>query len=275
MKRILPILFVLAVILSFCSQAQETVQLTYGKLTVYSDVKGADIYVDAKFVGQDRAAISNIPTGKHYVRVAKKDQTIKSGIVQVKEGEETIIVAKITEEELLAQRRKPNRVFFFSSITDLGYSESIPAQTIDYDYRPQLGVGAEIQFPVPMFDFRIDIGFTQNYPSGITINPTQEAHMAVSTPYLNVSKNIISNPTYKVNAGLGLNYGIFSPGYKTLITIASRLGYQAFIEAELSSGQNSFILARLGYISFSGESAFPGQVTAPGYYLQAGAAYQL
>jgi len=275
MKKLFAILFVLTLVLSINSLAQDKVRITYGKLTIYSDVTGADIYVDAKFVGQDRASISNIPTGKHYVRVAKKEETIKSGIVHVKEGEETIIVAKITEEQLLAKRRKPNNVFFFGSVTSLGYSEAIPAQTINYTYKPQFGFGAEVQFPVPMFDFRIDLGFMQNYPSAISITATQEANMAVSTPFINVSKNIINNPGYKLNTGVGINYGIFSPGYKTLITIASRLGYQAFLEAQLSSGRNSFYLARLGYVAFAGESAFPGQVTSAGWYFQGGAAYQL
>lgn len=41
----------------------EMEQTTYGRLTIYSDVMGVDIYADA--------TISNIPAGKHYVRVVK------------------------------------------------------------------------------------------------------------------------------------------------------------------------------------------------------------
>ncbi|MBN2058741.1 MAG: PEGA domain-containing protein [Candidatus Saganbacteria bacterium] len=255
--------------------AQETETITYGKLTVFSDVSGVDIYVDAKFVGQDRATISNIPTGKHYVRVAKGNETIKSGIVSVQEGEETIIVAKPSEEELLAQRRKPNSVFFYGSMTGVGYSEKLATGTVNLNYKPQYGFGAEVQFPVPVFNFRIDLGFNQNYPSVISTSATQEANMAISTPYLNVSRNLFDLGGMKLNGGLGLNYGIFSPGYKTLITIASRLGYQAFIEANLGSGKSQAYMVRLGYVSFAGESAGNRDVTSSGYYLQAGAAYQL
>jgi len=249
--------------------------ITYGKLTVYSDVVGADIYVDAKFVGQDRATISNIPTGKHYVRVAKMEETIQSGIVTVNEGEETIIVAKQDTESLLERSRKPNQVMFYFGYSDLGYSEAIPSTTIIYEYKPQLGFGAEVEFPVPIFDFRIDVGFFQNYPAGIITSPTQEAYMAVSTPYLNVSKNFFKTSSIKVDGGVGMNYGIFTPGQKTAITIESRLGYQAFLEMLLSSGQDQAYRIRAGYVSFAGESAYPGNVTTAGYYVQGGIAYQL
>jgi hypothetical protein len=249
--------------------------VTYGRLTVYSDVAASDIYVDAKFVGQDRATISNIPTGKHYVRVVKGEETIQSGIVSVKEGEETIIVAKPKGDQLLERRRKPNRVLFFGGFTDLEYHEETPSVTIDYNYKPQYGFGAEIEFSMPVLDLRIDLGFFQNYPGGIAVNPTQEANMAISTPYLNISKNFFKTSALKINGGVGINYGIFSPGYKTQITISSRLGYQAFAEALLSSGQNEVFVVRLGYASYSGESASPGTVTSAGYYLQGGVAYQL
>jgi hypothetical protein len=250
-------------------------QVAYGRLTVYSDVAGTDIYVDAKFVGQDRATVSNIPTGKHYVRVVKGEETIQSGIVSVTEGEETIVVAKPTGENLLERRRKPNRVMFFAGYSDLGYEEAIPGTTYSYNYKPQYGFGAEVQFPLPLLDLRVDLGFFQNYPGGIVVNATQEANMAISTPYLNISKSLIKMSSLKISGGVGINYGIFSPGYRTQITIASRLGYQAFLEAVLSSGQREVYVVRAGYISYSGESAAPGTVTSAGYYLQGGVAYQL
>jgi len=278
MRRPITVLFVL-LLLAGMSAAQYAApaggQQTYGKLTVYSDVMGADIYVDAKFVGQDRATISNIPTGKHYVRVVKGGETIQSGIVEVKEGEETIIVAKSKEESLLEHVRKPNHVLFFMGLTDLEYREDIPTQTVQYSYKPQYGFGAEVQFNVPVFDFRIDLGFHQNYPSGISITATQEAQMAVSTPYLNVSRSLFRTESIKFNGGVGINYGIFSPGYKTLITIASRLGYQAFLEGALYSGQDQYYLVRAGIVNFAGESAYPGSVNCGGYYVLGGVAYQL
>ncbi|MFC1637714.1 PEGA domain-containing protein [Candidatus Margulisiibacteriota bacterium] len=279
MRRIVGIVM-LMMLLAGSAAAQfappDTVEQTaYGRLTVYSDVDGSDIYVDAKFVGQDRATISNIPIGKHYVRVVKGDETIQSGIVSVTEGEETIIVAKPTGDNLEESRRKPNRVLFFAGYSDLGYEEALPGTTYSYNYKPQYGFGAEVEFPVPLWDLRIDMGFFQNYPGGIAVSATQEAHMAISTPYLNISKSIIKTPALKINGGVGINYGIFSPGYRTQITISSKLGYQAFLEAELSSGQHEVYLVRAGYISYSGESAAPGTVTSAGYYLQGGVAYQL
>lgn len=251
-------------------------EVGYGKLTVYSDIQGSDIYVDAKFVGQDRATISNIPVGKHYVRVVKDDKTIQSGLVDVKEGEETIIVAKL-EEELLSRIRKPNHVLLFGSMTAVGYGEVNPGGTFNLSYRPQYGVGTEVKFVVPVVDVNVDLGFFLNYPS-VIISGTTEAQMAISSPYVCVGKDLFRSGPLKLSAGAGLNYGIFNPGGGTLISIASRMGYLGYVEAIRSFGESQKLALKAGYVSYSGKSsttAGPGDVTCAGYFLLIGAAYQL
>ncbi|OGC09588.1 hypothetical protein A3F86_06295 [candidate division WOR-1 bacterium RIFCSPLOWO2_12_FULL_45_9] len=275
MKKLIILLFVFTLFVGAAVAQDKGDEQVFGKLSVYSDVPDTDIYVDARYIGRDRASMSNISVGKHYVRVVKGEKSLLSGIVDVKEGEETVVVAKVEADSLEESRRKSNYVFFFGGLTDLGYDEAIPGANISYDYKPQLGFGAEVNFNTKIFDSRIDLGFFQNYPAGIVISATQEAQMSVSTPYINISKNIFKNKTVKVNAGGGLNFGIFSPGYRTSITIASRPGYQAFIEATRSGGESHYFVVRLGYVKYAGESAFPGQVTSAGYYLQSGMAYEL
>lgn len=253
---------------------QET---AYGKLTIYSDVLGADIYVDAKFVGQDRATISNIPEGKHYVRVVKGDKTIQSGLINVKEGEETIIVAKPTEEELLSRIRKPNHVLLFCSYTGAGYNEVNPSGTYNLTYRPQYGLGTEVKFVIPVVDVNLDLGFFLNYPSTI-VSGTVEVQMAISSPYVCVGKDLFKGGHFKISAGAGLNYGIFNPGGGTLISIASRPGYMGYVEAIRSFMDSQKLVIKFGYVSYIGKSstiAGAGDVTCSGYFLQAGAAYQL
>jgi hypothetical protein len=245
----------------------------YGKLTVFSDVLGSDIYVDAKFVGQDRATISNIPEGKHYVRVVKGEKTIQSGLVDVREGEETIIVAKSTEEEFLSNIKKPNHVLLFGSVTKVGYSETSSSGTSNLVYQPQFGVGTEVKFVIPVVDINLDLGFFLNYPSTI-VPGTTEAQMAISSPYVCVGKDIFKNGPLKISAGVGLNYGIFNPGGKTLISIASRLGYIGYIETFRALEDNQKLVAKGGYILYIGKGSV-GDITSAGYFFQAGMAYQL
>jgi hypothetical protein len=249
----------------------------YGKLTIFSDIPGADIYVDAKFVGQDRAAISNIPAGKHYVRVVKEENTIQSGLVDVKEGEETIIVAKPTGDELLSKSRKPNHVLLFGNMSSVGYYEVNPGGTYDYAYRPQWGVGTEIKFALPVVDINIDLGFFLNYPSAIVAG-SGEAQMAISSPYICVGKDIAKAGPFKIGVGGGFNYGIFNAGGGTTISISSRLGYMAYIEAMRNLGASQKIAVKLGYLAYNGKStttAGAGDVSCNGYFLQVGIAYPL
>lgn len=249
----------------------------YGKLTIFSDLPGSDIYVDAKFVGQDRAAISNIPVGKHYVRVVKEENTIQSGLVDVKEGEETIIVAKPTGDELLSKTRKPNHVLMFGNMSSVGYYEVNPGGTYDYTYKPQYGVGTEIKFALPVVDLNIDLGFFLNYPSAI-VTPSGEAQMAISSPYVCVGKDIVKAGPFKISAGAGFNYGIFNAGGGTTISIASRLGYMAYIEAMRNLGTSQKIAFKFGYLAYNGKSTTnvgAGDVSCNGYFLQVGVAYPL
>jgi hypothetical protein len=245
----------------------------YGKLTVYSDVSGADIYVDAKYVGQDRATISSIPAGKHYVRVVKDDKNIQNGIVEVREAEETIIVAK-PDEELLSKIRKPNHVLIFGSATSVGYSETTGTSTYNLTYRPQYGVGTEVKFVLPVVDVNLDLGFFLNYPAAIVLG-SSEAQMAITSPYLAVGKDLFRSGPLKVSAGLGLNYAVFTPGGGTLISISSRLGYLAYVEALRQIAEGQKLAVKAGYVSYNGRSAVPGDVTCAGYFVQMGMAYQL
>jgi len=288
------ILFFCLILLSKISIAQfeppaAVEATTFGRLTVYSDITGVDIYVDGKYVGQDRATISNIPSGKHYVRVLKAEETIQSGIVTVKEGEETIIVAKPSADKLLERMKRPTYVFFYGGYTDLDYNSTVgpgqpaPAGTYSFEYKQQLGFGAEVQMPIPQTNFNLNFGFFQNYPGKITLSPSAEGELAISTPYLNISTNILKTQFFKVNVGGGINYAIYSPGFGTFISIEGRLGYQLFVEALRAMADNSTLVLRLAYASYNGRglgtsatgSTFPLDINAPGYHLQAGVAYQL
>lgn len=288
------ILFLSLILLSKLALAQFEApaameQTTFGRLTVYSDVSGVDIYVDGKYVGQDRATISNIPSGKHYVRVVKGEETIQSGIVTVREGEETIIVAKPSEEKLLEHMKRPTYVFFYGGYTDLNYNSTVgpgqpaPAGTYSFEYKQQLGFGAEVQMPIPLTSFNVGFGFLQNYPGTITLSPSTEGQLAISTPYLNISTNILKTQLVKINVGGGINYAIYSPGFGTFISIEGRLGYQLFIEAVRAGIDNPIYVLRLTYASYNGRglgtsatgSTFPLDINAPGYHLQGGVAYQL
>jgi hypothetical protein len=245
----------------------------YGKLTVYSDVIGSDIYVDAKYVGQDRATISTIPAGKHYVRVVKDDKDIKNGIVEVKEGEETIIVAK-PNEELMAKMRKPNHVLLFGGMTAVGYNVTTGSSSVNLAYRPQYGVGTEVKFVLPVIDVNLDLGFSLNYPSAITLG-TGEVQMAITSPYVAVGKDLFRSGPLKVSAGLGLNYGVFNPGGGTTVSVASRFGYLAYVEALRQIAEGQKLAVKTGYVSYNGRSSGGGDVTCAGYFLQMGMAYQL
>ncbi len=256
----------------------------YGKLTIYSDVLGADIYVDAKFVGQDRATISNIPEGKHYVRVVKEENTIQSGLVDVRGGEETIIVAKQTEEELLARMRRPNYLVMFGGMTSVGYNISPAAWGLfsSLTYSPQYGVGAEIRYAVPVVDVNVHAGFVLNYPSTITF-PTstetgfvwQNGKVSLSSPYICVSKEFLKAGPLRISAGGGFNYALYNPGGSVQLSIEPRLGYEGFIEAFRQFGEGQQLVLKVGYANYSGKAAGVSDISSPGYFLRGGFAYQL
>jgi hypothetical protein len=250
----------------------------YGKLTVYSDVPGSDIYVDAKFVGQDRATISNIPIGKHYVRVVKDDRDIKTGIVDVREGEETIIVAK-PDENLLSKMRKPNRVALFGAITGAGYSfpAGIVPGTTSFDLKPQYGIGAELKYPVPVIDVNIDLGFILGMPSTLHFYDSgawYDGQLSISSPYICLSKELLKRGSVRLSLGGGFNYALYTPGGGLQLSTEPRLGYTAYIEGTQSTDMGQQILVKLGYVSYAGKVGVT-DITSAGYFVQAGMAYQL
>jgi hypothetical protein len=252
----------------------------YGKLTVYSDVAGADIYVDAKFVGQDRATISNIPVGKHYVRVVKDEREIQTGIVEVKEGQETIIVAK-QSEELLSKMRRPNQVALLGSFSAVGYKFSPAVGGLSsFDYKPQLGIAAELKYPVPVIDVNIDLGFVLDVPSTLRFydlgtGTWNEGQVSLSSPYICLSKEVLKSGPFRINLGGGFNYALYTPGGGVQLSIEPRLGYQFYAEGARPLDQGQKILVKVGYASYAGKAAGVTDITSAGYYLQAGMAYQL
>ncbi|MFA5113393.1 MAG: PEGA domain-containing protein [Candidatus Margulisiibacteriota bacterium] len=252
----------------------------YGKLTVYSDVAGADIYVDAKFVGQDRATISNIPVGKHYVRVVKDDKEIQTGIVEVKEGQETIIVAK-QSEELLSKTRKPTQVALLGSFSAVGYKFSPAVGGLSsFDYKPQFGLGAELKYPIPVIDVNIDLGFVLNMPSTLRFydlsgGTWEEGQVSLSSPYICLSKEVLKSGPFRINCGGGFNYALYTPGGGVQLSIEPRLGYQFYVEGARPIDQGQKMLVKAGYASYAGKAAGVTDITSAGYYLQAGLAYQL
>ncbi|HVN67101.1 MAG TPA: hypothetical protein VMT55_01925, partial [Candidatus Sulfotelmatobacter sp.] len=110
------------------------------------------------------------------------------------------------------------------------------------------------------------------------VNGTAEAQMAISSPYICVGKDLYRAGPYKISAGGGFNYGIFNPGGRTLISIASQLGYQAYVELFRTLADNQKMVVKGGYVSYNGKSSIgtgTGDVTSAGYFLQLGMAYQL
>lgn len=250
--------------------------IAYGKLTVYSDIQGSDIFVDAKFVGQDRATISNIPVGKHYVRVVKEDRTIQSGLVDVKEGEETIIVAKPAEEELLSRFRKPNLIHVYMSYSSLNHTgNKAGSAEVSGELSPFYGVNFEGVFPVPLLDFDVILGFRYNLPAPIKAGGVKLTDMTISGPYGNVSKKIVDrllgNRNLSFGIGGGINYSFYSG---ELISITGSLGYQLFAEVSLR-GENQLTIFRAGYLVNTGKGSNQYNFTNSGYFVSGGIAYPL
>ena len=250
--------------------------LAFGRLSVYSDVPGADIYVDAEFVGQDRATISSIPAGKHYVRVVKDEKSIQSGIVDVREGEETIIVAKPAEEELLSQFRKPNLIHLYvsySGLSHIGRKSGTPE--VSGDLAPFYGLNVEGRFPVPVFDVNLLLGFRYNLPAALSSAGVKVTDLTISGPYLEVSKKMIErvfgNRNLSLGLGGGFNYSFYS-GDK--ISITGLLGYEFFTELLLVQ-DNQTVNFRGGYLLYNGRGSNEFIFTNSGIFFSGGVAYKL
>jgi len=262
---------------AFAANGQTTrADAVYGKLTVYSDVFGSDIYVDAKFVGQDRAMISSLPVGKHYVRVVKDEKTIQSGLVDVREGEETIIVAKPAEEELLSKFKKQNLIHAYLSYSMLNHTGSkTGSPEITGDLAPLFGVNFEAVFPIPFLDLNTILGFRYNLPASIRSGGVKLTDMTISGPYGNISKRIIDRfmgrRNVNLDIGAGLNYSYYSG---EMISITGGLGYQLY--AELSfKGEMQLTVLRAGYLVNTGRGSNQYNFSNSGYFVSGGIAYQL
>jgi len=273
-------IYVILLVLMLPCKAEENAPFSmssFGKLTVYSDVLGADIYVDAKFVGQDRAMISNIPVGKHYVRVVKDEKTIQSGIVEVKEGEETIIVAKPSEEELVSRTKRNTYVYLFGSLTSVDFISTMGAAKMSAAFRPMYGLGGEVHIAIPAADLIAEVGFIQHFPALGEISG-QSFSMAISSSNLNIVKEVAKLSNVKIRAGVGINYSLYSSGAGTGtgVGIASRIGYQAVAEAYRQIDINQLWLFRLGYVIYNGQNTLvASDISNTGYSMQFGMAYQL
>ena len=248
----------------------------FGRLSVYSDVPGADIYVDAKFVGQDRATVSNLPAGKHYVRVVKNEKSIQSGIVDVREGEETIIVAKPTEEELLSQFRKPNLIHLYASYSGVNYiGRKSGTAEVSGDMAPFYGLNVEGIFPIPVFDINLLLGFRYNLPATLSAAGAKVTDLTISGPYLDVSKKMLErvfgNRNLSLGLGGGFNYSFYSGQG---LSITGQLGYGFYGELALAQ-ENQTLNFRGGYLFNTGNGSNGFVFTNSGIFFSGGVAYKL
>ncbi|OGB88167.1 hypothetical protein A3J44_05200 [candidate division WOR-1 bacterium RIFCSPHIGHO2_02_FULL_45_12] len=284
MKKLIILLFVFTLFVGAAVAQDKGDEQVFGKLSVYSDVPDTDIYVDARYIGRDRASMSNISVGKHYVRVVKGEKSLLSGIVDVKEGEETVVVAKVEADSLEESRRKSNYVFFYGGITSVGFNLSRPdlANGVSsFPYSSQYGIGMELQQTIPNMDVNFDAGFSLNLPSKMTFMSSEEAgwlwrqgYVAIAAPYVSLSKEIASLSLFKINFGAGLNYAIYIPGGGVAISLEPRLGYMVFLEGVRRFENERKFIIRTGFLNYAGAVSVQN-VSSPGFYLQSGMAYEL
>jgi len=266
-----------------------------GKLTVFSDVPEVDIFVDGVWAAKNKLVI-DIPVGKHYVRVAKGEETIQSGIVEIEEGKEKIVVAQPKGKAELPIRRM---LYIFGSYSSLSYD--LPASVTVTDpntgasttygfkntsYDPFFGAGAEMVFYLPFIDLSTNFGFNFNFTSnargtiyqvGTTLEALDAAVVGVSTIYGNISKIAIYEKSFEINAGLGVNYSFYSGA-----TYVGSPGGQVYLEDMIKEFAGKVLpqpfIIRLGYLYCSGTSSSRGYtqtVVNKGLFLRAGIAYNL
>lgn len=260
-----------------------------GKLTVFSDIPEVDIFVDGVWAAKNKLVI-DIPIGKHYVRVAKGEETIQSGIVEIEEGKEKIIVAQPKGKTELPIRRM---LYFFGSYSSLSYdlpsSVTVGGTTYsfkDTSYDPFLGLGGEVVFYLPFIDLSTNVGFNYNFNStargtivtvGTTLETPDIATVGVSTLYGNLSRILIYEKNYEVNLGAGFNYSFYSGA-----TYVGSPGWQVYLENMVKQLGGRILqqplIIRLGYLYCSGTSSSRGytqSVVNKGLFLRAGIAYNL
>jgi len=177
--------------------------------------------------------------------------------------------------------RKPNQVALLGSYTAVGYGLSQAVSGFSsFDYRPQLGIGAELKYPVPVIDVNIDLGFVLNLPSilrfyDVTSATWNDGKVSLSSPYICLSKELIKSGPLRISLGGGFNYALYTPGGSVQLSIEPRLGYQFYAEGMRTIDQGQKMLIKLGYASYAGKAAGVTDITSAGYYIQAGLVYQL
>jgi hypothetical protein len=284
MKKLGLVLLLFLLAFSFAYAQEKT-----GKLIVFSDVPEVDIFVDGVWVAKNKLTL-DIVVGKHYVRVAKGDETIQSGIVDIEEGKEKIIVAQPKGKTEFTIRRM---LFLFGSYSSLSFD--LPATNVEggvnYSFKntsldPFAGIGAEMIFYLPMVDLSTNFGFNFNFSSiakgtvgivGTTTEALSTATIGISNVYVNVSKSMLYQKAFELAAGAGANYSFYSGA-----TYVGNPGFQAYLEAQIKEFDNSPlpqpIIVRLGYLQSSGTSTAGSTtrtVVDKGYFLRGGIAYNL
>lgn len=245
-------------------------EVDYGKLSIRSEIPGSDIYVNAKYLGQDKAFLSALPVGKHYLRVIKDGWTYQSGLVEVKGGEETTIIAKPTDDKLVANYKKQNMVHIYLSGSKLShFGVKTGSEDAIADIAPFLGVNLEVIFP--FWEIDTSLGFRYNVPAAMSIGGTKITELTISGPYANVSKKIIPFKYSNLSIGGGVNYSFYSGNY---ISISGITGYQAYLELASKEETQSTIL-RGGYLVNYGRGSNQYNFSNAGFFLTAGVAYRL
>ncbi|MFC1517732.1 PEGA domain-containing protein [Candidatus Margulisiibacteriota bacterium] len=88
MKKLIAIAVLLTLLWNIPVLAEPT-----GKLNVFTDLKEAEIYVDAKKVGQENLVGYVLAAGEHYVKVVYRGRTAYAQLVQIIEGQTKSITA--------------------------------------------------------------------------------------------------------------------------------------------------------------------------------------
>ena len=90
-RRAIIILLIIAVILpgfTMSAMAEAT-----GKLNVFTDLKGAEIYIDAKLAGEEAVVGYVLPVGTHFVKVVYEGKTVYAKTIEVYEGRTNTITS--------------------------------------------------------------------------------------------------------------------------------------------------------------------------------------
>jgi hypothetical protein len=64
-----------------------------GKLNVFTDIKGTEIFVDGKLAGEEQVVGYSLPVGEHYVQVKYQGKTSYAKMVSISEGRTSTITS--------------------------------------------------------------------------------------------------------------------------------------------------------------------------------------